>query len=168
MTLRIYRRATETSSRDRAYHTLFDEVELCLKPHRTATSGRAFQAEYEWTALTHCKFATSFYARSPLKTDIVHCRTGKMDAVAANKPAIADSVEGKIRRLRDRHAEHSRRSTPESEREARNPDHQNQVGTVQAMVLPISCTAKRRLKHDVNVCGVGIGNDDPAGVSGRI
>ena len=77
--------------------TLFDEVEIGLEPHRIARL-----VEYLKTDTTGQYFLTT---HSPvvlreLTVDdlhIVHCRDGRTQIVAANRPAIAECVQGKIR-----------------------------------------------------------------------
>ena len=77
--------------------TLFDEVEIGLEPHRIArlvehlkqdTSGQYFLT-------THSPVVLREFTVDDLS--IVHCRNGKTEIVAANRPAIADCVQGKIR-----------------------------------------------------------------------
>jgi putative ATP-dependent endonuclease of OLD family len=77
--------------------TLFDEVEIGLEPHRIArlvlhlkedTTGQYFLT-------THSPVVLRELTVDDLH--IVHCRDGKTDVVAANKPAIADSIQGKLR-----------------------------------------------------------------------
>src|SRR5687767_12678158 len=76
--------------------TLFDEVEIGLEPHRIArlvehlkqdTSGQYFLT-------THSPVVLREFTVDDLS--IVHCRNGKTEIVAANRPAIADCVQGKI------------------------------------------------------------------------
>lgn len=77
--------------------TLFDEVEIGLEPHRIArlvehlkqdTSGQYFLTTHSPVVLRELTVDN---------LHIVHCRSGKTEIVAANRPAIADSVQGKIR-----------------------------------------------------------------------
>ena len=77
--------------------TLFDEVEIGLEPHRIArlvqhlkddTTGQYFLTTHSPVVLRELTVAD---------LHIVHCRNGKTDVVAANKPAIADFIQGKIR-----------------------------------------------------------------------
>jgi len=77
--------------------TLFDEVESGLEPHRIArlvehlkqdTSGQYFLTTHSPVVLRELTVDDLY---------IVHCRNGATEIVAANKPAIADCVQGKIR-----------------------------------------------------------------------
>lgn len=77
--------------------TLCDEVEIGLEPHRIArlvehfkhdTSGQYFLTTHSPVVLRELTVDDLF---------IVHCRNGTTEIVAANKPAIADCVQGKIR-----------------------------------------------------------------------
>lgn len=77
--------------------TLFDEVEIGLEPHRIArlvyhlkedTTGQYFLT-------THSPVVLRELTVDDLH--IVHSSGGQTDVIAANKPAIADSIQGKIR-----------------------------------------------------------------------
>jgi hypothetical protein len=77
--------------------TLFDEVEIGLEPHRIArlvehlkedTTGQYFLTTHSPVVLRELTVDDLY---------VVHCRAGKTDIVPANKPAIADSVQGKVR-----------------------------------------------------------------------
>ncbi len=77
--------------------TLFDEVEIGLEPHRVArlvehlkqdTSGQYFLTTHSPVVLRELTVDDLY---------IVHSRNGTTEIVAANKPAIADCVQGKIR-----------------------------------------------------------------------
>ena len=77
--------------------TLFDEVEIGLEPHRIArlvhhlkedTTGQYFLTTHSPVVLRELTVADLY---------IVHSRSGTTEIIAANKPAIADSVQGKIR-----------------------------------------------------------------------
>ena len=77
--------------------TLFDEVELGLEPHRIArllqhlkedTAGQYFLATHSPVVLRELTIA---------ELHIVHCDAGIINVVAADQPAIADSIQGKIR-----------------------------------------------------------------------
>ena len=95
------KRVLTTGLQKQALHaphvTLFDEVEIGLEPHRIARL-----VEYLKTDTTGQYFLTT---HSPvvlreLTVDdlhIVHCREGRTQIVAANRPAIAECIQGKIR-----------------------------------------------------------------------
>jgi hypothetical protein len=77
--------------------TLFDEVEIGLEPHRIArlmhhlkedTTGQYFLA-------THSPVVLRELTVDDLH--IAHSRNGTTEIIAANKPAIADSIQGKVR-----------------------------------------------------------------------
>jgi hypothetical protein len=77
--------------------TLFDEVEIGLEPHRIArlvehlktdTSGQYFLTTHSPVVLRELTVGD---------LQIVHCKNGKTEIVIASRPAIADSVQGKIR-----------------------------------------------------------------------
>ncbi len=77
--------------------TLFDEVEIGLEPHRIARLVHHLKedATGQYFLTTH-----SPVVLRELKVDdlyIVHSRNGTTEIIAANKPAIADSIQGKIR-----------------------------------------------------------------------
>lgn len=82
----------------RAPHiTLFDEVEVGLEPHRIARLLRHLKDDDtgQYFLTTH----SPVVLRELTVTDlhIVHCDGGRIDVVTADKPGIADSVQGKIR-----------------------------------------------------------------------
>ena len=77
--------------------TLFDEVELGLEPHRIARllqhlkkddTGQYFLATHSPVVLRELTIAD---------LHIVHCDGGNINVVAADQPAIADTIQGKIR-----------------------------------------------------------------------
>ena len=77
--------------------TLFDEVEIGLEPHRIArllhhlkqdTTGQYFLTTHSPVVLRELTVNDLY---------IVHSNSGKTDVVAANKPSIANSIQGKIR-----------------------------------------------------------------------
>lgn len=77
--------------------TLFDEVEVGLEPHRISRllkhlkeddTGQYFLTTHSPVVLRELTVA---------EFHIVHCQNGHIDIIAANKPAIADSMQGKIR-----------------------------------------------------------------------
>jgi putative ATP-dependent endonuclease of OLD family len=77
--------------------TLFDEVEIGLEPHRIArllhhlkkdTTGQYFLTTHSPVVLRELTVSDLY---------IVHCKDGKTEVVAASKPTIADSIQGKIR-----------------------------------------------------------------------
>ena len=77
--------------------TLFDEVEWGLEPHRIARLLQHLKDDQtgQYVLTTH----TPVVLRELTVVDlhIVHCVGGQIEVVAANRPAIADSVQGKIR-----------------------------------------------------------------------
>lgn len=82
----------------RAPHvTLFDEVEIGLEPHRIARLVEHLKADTtgQYFLTTHSPVVLRELTVDDLH--IVHCRNGKTEIVAANMPAIADCVQGKIR-----------------------------------------------------------------------
>ncbi len=82
----------------RAPHvTLFDEVEIGLEPHRIARLLQHLKADAtgQYFLTTHSPVVLRELTVAELH--IVHCGGGRIDVVAANKPAIADSIQGKIR-----------------------------------------------------------------------
>lgn len=82
----------------RAPHiTLFDEVEIGLEPHRIARLVQHLKedATGQYFLTTHSPVVLRELTVNDLH--VVHCRAGKTDIIAANKPAIADSIQGKIR-----------------------------------------------------------------------
>jgi hypothetical protein len=82
----------------RAPHiTLFDEVEIGLEPHRIT---RLLQHLKQDTAGQYFLTTHSPVVLRELTVDdlyIVHSKDGKTDVVAANRPSIANSIQGKIR-----------------------------------------------------------------------
>jgi hypothetical protein len=82
----------------RAPHiTLFDEVEVGLEPHRIARLLQHLKEDDtgQYFLTTHSPVVLRELTVDDLH--IVHCDRGRIDVVAANKPAIADSIQGKIR-----------------------------------------------------------------------
>lgn len=77
--------------------TLFDEVEVGLEPHRIARLLQHLKADNtgQYFATTHSPVVLRELTVDDLH--IVHCDGGRINVVAANKPAIADSIQGKIR-----------------------------------------------------------------------
>ena len=77
--------------------TLFDEVELGLEPHRIARLLQHLRDDHtgQYLLTTHSPVVLRELTVDDLH--IVHCDSGNIDVVAANKPAIADSIQGKIR-----------------------------------------------------------------------
>jgi hypothetical protein len=77
--------------------TLFDELEIGLEPHRIARLLEHLKqdATGQYFLTTHSPVVLRELNVDDLH--IVHCHGGKTEIVAANKPAIADSVQGKIR-----------------------------------------------------------------------
>jgi hypothetical protein len=77
--------------------TLFDEVEIGLEPHRIArllhhlkqdTTGQYFLTTHSPVVLRELTVNDLY---------IVHSNDGKTEVIAANKPSIAESIQGKIR-----------------------------------------------------------------------
>lgn len=82
----------------RAPHiTLFDEVEVGLEPHRIARLLQHLKDDDtgQYFLTTHSPVVLRELTVDDLH--IVHCDGGRIDVVAANMPAIADSIQGKIR-----------------------------------------------------------------------
>lgn len=82
----------------RAPHiTLFDEVEVGLEPHRIARLLKHLKEDDtgQYFLTTHSPVVLRELTVSDLQ--IVHCDDGSIEVVAANKPAIANAVQGKIR-----------------------------------------------------------------------
>lgn len=77
--------------------TLFDEVEVGLEPHRIARLLGHLKEDKtgQYFLTTHSPVVLRELTVDDLH--IVHCDGGDVRIVAANKPAIADSVQGKIR-----------------------------------------------------------------------
>lgn len=77
--------------------TLFDEVEVGLEPHRIARLLRHLKDDDtgQYFLTTHSPVVLRELTVDDLH--IVHCAGGQIEVVAANKPAIADSIQGKIR-----------------------------------------------------------------------
>lgn len=82
----------------RAPHiTLFDEVEVGLEPHRIARLLQHLKddASGQYFLTTHSPVVLRELTVADLH--IVHCDGGHIDVVAAQKPGIADVIQGKIR-----------------------------------------------------------------------
>ena len=77
--------------------TLFDEVEVGLESHRIARLLQHLKDDDtgQYFLTTHSPVVLRELTVDDLH--IVHCDGGHIDVVAANKPAIADSMQGKIR-----------------------------------------------------------------------
>jgi hypothetical protein len=77
--------------------TLFDEVEVGLEPHRIARLLHHLRedATGQYFLTTHSPVVLRELTVGDLH--IVHCDRGQINVVAANMPAIADSIQGKIR-----------------------------------------------------------------------
>ena len=77
--------------------TLFDEVEIGLEPHRIARLVQNLKDDRrgQYVLTTHSPVVLRELAVEDLH--IVHCRGGKTEVIAANKPSIAQSIQGKIR-----------------------------------------------------------------------
>ncbi len=77
--------------------TLFDEVEVGLEPHRIARLLQHLKEDDtgQYFLTTHSPVVLRELTVDDLH--IVHCNGGDIVVVAANKPAIADSIQGKIR-----------------------------------------------------------------------
>jgi hypothetical protein len=77
--------------------TLFDEVEVGLEPHRIARLLQHLRGDAtgQYFLTTHSPVVLRDLTVDDLH--IVHCDHGRISLVAANKPGIADSVQGKIR-----------------------------------------------------------------------
>lgn len=77
--------------------TLFDEVEIGLEPHRIARLLQHLKDDTtgQYFLTTHSPVVVRELTVNDLH--IVHWRDGNTDVVAANKPSIADFIQGKIR-----------------------------------------------------------------------
>lgn len=77
--------------------TLFDEVEVGLEPHRIARLLQHLKEDGtgQYILTTHSPVVLRELTVDDLH--IVHCDGGRINVVASNKPAIADSIQGKIR-----------------------------------------------------------------------
>ena len=77
--------------------TLFDEVEIGLEPYRIARLIEHLKTDTtgQYFLTTHSPVVLRELTVHDLH--IVHCRDGKTEIVAANKDAIAECVQGKIR-----------------------------------------------------------------------
>jgi len=77
--------------------TLFDEVEIGLEPHRIARLLHHLKQDMtgQYFLTTHSPVVLRELSVDDLH--IVHSRNGKTEVIAANKPAIADSIQGKVR-----------------------------------------------------------------------
>jgi len=77
--------------------TLFDEVELGLEPQRIARLLQHLKEDEtgQYFLTTHSPVVLRELTVADLH--IVHCDGGRIDVVAAKKPVIADSIQGKIR-----------------------------------------------------------------------
>ena len=77
--------------------TLFDEVEIGLEPHRIARLVEHLKADAtgQYFLTTHSPVVLRELTVDDLY--IVHCLDGRTRIVAANRPAIAECVQGKIR-----------------------------------------------------------------------
>ena len=82
----------------RAPHiTLFDEVEVGLEPHRISRLLQHLKEDDtgQYFITTHSPVVLRELIVADLH--IVHCDGGRIDVLAADKPAIADAIQGKIR-----------------------------------------------------------------------
>ena len=77
--------------------TLFDEVEVGLEPHRIARLLKHLGADAtgQYILTTHSPVVLREVSVNDLH--IVHCRAGIVEVVAAAKPVLAKSIQGKIR-----------------------------------------------------------------------
>lgn len=77
--------------------TLFDEVEVGLEPHRIARLLHHLKSDNtgQYFLTTHSPVVLRELTVADLH--IVHCGAERIDIVAADKPAIADSIQGTIR-----------------------------------------------------------------------
>lgn len=77
--------------------TLFDEVEVGLEPHRIARLLQHLKDDEvgQYFLTTHSPVVLRELTVDDLY--IVHCDAGHIEVVAANKPSIADSIQGKVR-----------------------------------------------------------------------
>jgi hypothetical protein len=82
----------------RAPHvTLFDEVEVGLEPHRIARLLKHLKDDEtgQYFLTTHSPVVLRELTIADLH--IVHCDAGLVEVISANKSAVADSIQGKIR-----------------------------------------------------------------------
>jgi ABC-type branched-subunit amino acid transport system ATPase component len=77
--------------------TLFDEVEIGLEPHRIARLLHHLKQDKDGQYLLTTHSPVVLRELTVDELYIVHSGGGKTEIVAANKPAIADSIQGKIR-----------------------------------------------------------------------
>ena len=95
------KRMLTTGLQKQALHTphitLFDEVEMGLEPHRIARLVEHLKTDTtgQYFLTTHSPVVLRELTVDDLH--IVHCRDGRIQIVAANQPAIAECVQGKIR-----------------------------------------------------------------------
>ena len=77
--------------------TLFDEVEVGLEPHRIARLLKHLKEDEagQYFLATHSPVVLRELTVADLR--IVHCDGGSINVVAADKPALADTIQGKIR-----------------------------------------------------------------------
>lgn len=77
--------------------TLFDEVEVGLEPHRIARLLKHLKDDDtgQYFLTTHSPVVLRELTVDDLH--VVHCDGGRIDVVAAKKPAISDSIQGQIR-----------------------------------------------------------------------
>lgn len=77
--------------------TLFDEVEIGLEPHRISRLLKHLKEDDtgQYFLTTHSPVVLRELTIADIH--IVHCQNGHIDIIEANKPAIADSMQGKIR-----------------------------------------------------------------------
>jgi putative ATP-dependent endonuclease of OLD family len=77
--------------------TLMDEVEVGLEPHRIARLLQHLKEDNtgQYFLTTHSPVVLRELTVDDLH--VVHCDAGQIKVVAANKPAVAESIQGKIR-----------------------------------------------------------------------
>jgi putative ATP-dependent endonuclease of OLD family len=77
--------------------TLFDEVEIGLEPHRIARLLHYLKEDItgQYFLTTHSPVVLRELTVDDLY--VVHCKNGGTEVIAANKPAIAELIQGKIR-----------------------------------------------------------------------
>ena len=95
------KRMLTTGLQKQALHTphitLFDEVEVGLEPHRIARLLQHLKHDNtgQYFLTTHSPVVLRELTVSDLH--IVHCDGGQINVMAAYEPAVADSIQGKIR-----------------------------------------------------------------------
>jgi putative ATP-dependent endonuclease of OLD family len=95
---RMLTTALQCEAKTTTHVTLFDEVEVGLEPHRIARLLEHLKGDDtgQYILTTHSPVVLRELAIDDLH--IVHCKAGRINVVTAAQPAIATSMQGKIRR----------------------------------------------------------------------